>query len=463
MSLHAAVDTRPPDPTALGTATAKNLATTTKSAPQMQGISPRWLTRSLPWVDVEAGTYRVNRRLVHSVGDGRIEFDESGSSVRVIPAELGELPALRGYDDAAVLSALADRFVTRELEAGDVLAEFGHPVDEVTLVVHGKIDKQGTGPYGDTTSLGVAGDGDALGAAMVTDPDAIWEVTAKALTPCLVLTLSRPSWERVRDAEPGLQAHLAQGVPDRDVNKYGEAGVDLASGHTGEVLLPSTFVDYEPRPREYPLTVAQTTLRVHTRVADLYSKPMDQTQQQLRLTVEELRERREQDLLTHPDFGLLNNVAYPQRVRTRTGPPAPADMDDLLSRRRSTAFFLAHPKAIAAFRRECTARGVYPGEVDVDGSVHTAWRGVPVLPTDRIPISEHGTTSILAMRVGEDDSGVVGLRPAELPDETEEGIAVRFGGIDDLAVMSYLVSTYYSAAVLVPDALGVLEDVEIGR
>ncbi len=462
MSLDA-TETAPPDPTALGTGTARQLATTTKSLPQMQGISPRWLSRRLPWVDVEAGTYRVNRRLVHALGDGRIAFDQSGSTVRVIPAELGELPALRGFDEADVLSALADRFVARELEAGDVLAEFGHPLDEVTLVVHGKIDKRGTGPYGDTTSLGVTGDGDALGAQMLTDPDAIWEVTARAITPCLVLTLSRPSWERVRDAEPGLRAHLARDEPARATNKYGESTVELASGHAGEVVLPSTFVDYEPSPREYPLTVAQTTLRVHTRVADLYSKPMDQTQQQLRLTVEELRERREQDLLTHPEFGLLRNVAYAQRLRTRSGPPAPADMDELLSRRRSTAFFLAHPKAIAAFRRECTARGVYPGEVDVDGSVHTAWRGVPVLPSDRVPISERGTTSILAMRVGEDDNGVIGLRPADLPDEADEDVSVRFAGIDDLAVMSYLVSTYYSAAVLVPDALGVLEDVEIGR
>ena len=30
-------------------------------------------------------------------------------------------------------------------------------------------------------------------------------------------------------------------------------------------------------------------------------------------------------------------------------------------------------------------------------------------------------------------------------------------------MISYLVSAYYSAAVLVPDALGVLENVEIGR
>jgi len=36
-------------------------------------------------------------------------------------------------------------------------------------------------------------------------------------------------------------------------------------------------------------------------------------------------------------------------------------------------------------------------------------------------------------------------------------------GIDEQAVISYLVSAYYSATVLAPDALGVLENVELGR
>nr|WP_293130379.1 hypothetical protein [Microcoleus sp. bin38.metabat.b11b12b14.051] len=35
--------------------------------------------------------------------------------------------------------------------------------------------------------------------------------------------------------------------------------------------------------------------------------------------------------------------------------------------------------------------------------------------------------------------------------------------LSEKAIMSYLVTAYYSAAVLVPDALGILEDVEIGR
>jgi hypothetical protein len=58
---------------------------------------------------------------------------------------------------------------------------------------------------------------------------------------------------------------------------------------------------------------------------------------------------------------------------------------------------------------------------------------------------------------------VVGLHQTGIPDEVEPGLSVRFMGINDKAVISSLVSTYYSAAVLVPDALGILENVEVGR
>ncbi len=91
------------------------------------------------------------------------------------------------------------------------------------------------------------------------------------------------------------------------------------------------------------------------------------------------------------------------------------------------------------------------------------WRGVPLLPCNKIPISKSQTTSILVVRTGEDNEGVVGLHPATLPDEYEPGLNVRFMGINDKAIISYLVSAYFSVAILIPDALGVLEDVEIGH
>ena len=40
--------------------------------------------------------------------------------------------------------------------------------------------------------------------------------------------------------------------------------------------------------------------------------------------------------------------------------------------------------------------------------------------------------------------------------------SVRFMGIDNRAIASYLISLYCSAAVLVDDAIAALEDVEVG-
>ncbi|MBB1243243.1 cyclic nucleotide-binding domain-containing protein, partial [Streptomyces durbertensis] len=161
--------------TSLDTSAARQLATTTKTPPQMQGISSRWLLRVLPWVQVSAGTYRVNRRLTHTVGNGRVEFVTNGSEVRVIPAQLTELPALHGFEDAEVLQALAARCVQREYRPGDVLAQGGEPVDEILLIAHGKINKVGAGEYDGETDLGMLADGDWAGDQALSTEDSTWD------------------------------------------------------------------------------------------------------------------------------------------------------------------------------------------------------------------------------------------------------------------------------------------------
>ncbi|GAA5068012.1 hypothetical protein HNP84_008279 [Thermocatellispora tengchongensis] len=455
-----------PSPLSLSTAAARNLATTTKTVPQMQGITSRWLLKVLPWVQVSGGVYRVNRRLSYRVGDGRVGFDLSGGSVRVIPAELGELPLLRGFDDAAVLEALAGRFEEREFAPGDVLVEQGSPADEVVLIAHGKVNKVGTGRYGDETALGVLADGDYFGDRELATDDDSWGYSVKAVTAGTALVLSRAAFDEVAGTSSALREHVAAFVAGRGLpqNPDGESAIEVASGHVGEPLLPGTYVDYEIAPREYELSVAQTVLRVHSRVADLYNGPMDQVEQQLRLTIEALRERQEHELINNREFGLLANADYNQRIHTRGGPPTPDDLDDLIATVwKSPTVFLAHPRAIAAFGRECNRRGLYPHSVDIAGHKVPSWRGIPLLPCNKIPVTESGTSSVLLMRTGEEVQGVVGLHQVGLPDEYQPGLSVRFMGINGQAVISYLVSAYYSAAILVPDALGVLENVEIGH
>ncbi|MBF6061500.1 cyclic nucleotide-binding domain-containing protein [Nocardia terpenica] len=447
----------------LSTRAARNLATTTKTPPQMAGVTSRWLLRELPWVTVSSGTYRVNRRLTLRRGRGRVSFVHTGADVQVVPETLSEIPILHGYEDMEVLNRVARMLEPREFAAGDVIVEEGQPVQEMYLVAHGRLERITTGSYGDPELLGVLTDGDHLGDEALMQSDPLWTASVRAATPGTLLVLPWSGYLELQEQSPGLREHLATFLSNanRRINSKGEAVIDLASGHEGEPQIPSTFVDYELSPREYELSLAQTVLRVHTRVADLFNDPMNQVEQQLRLTIEEIREMQEWELVNNREFGLLHNAAYDQRIAAHFGPPTPDDMDELLAMRRGTNLLFAHPKAIAAFGRECNNRGLVPQTTDVGGRRLVCWRGVPLYPLPKIPVSDTQTSAIIAMRTGEDNQGVVGLRPCVLPDQVEPGLNVRFMGVDEHAIMSYLVTAYFSVAILVPDAIGLMEHVNV--
>src|SRR5262245_57747842 len=163
----------------------------------------------------------------------------------------------------------------------------------------------------------------------------------------------------------------------------------VAAEHAEGAELPATFVDYEQKPREITLTPVQTVLRVHTRVSDLFSYPFDQLREQLRLTIEAVKEEKERRLINSPDFGLLTVAAPRMRISTVGGPPTPDDLDNLLALVwKQPAYFVAHPQALAAFGHECNARGLPLETVEMFGVPFVAWRGVPILPSDKLPINK---------------------------------------------------------------------------
>ena len=258
------------------------------------------------------------------------------------------------------------------------------------------------------------------------------------------------------------------------VNKVveGETPLDVLCSQTKKSdIIPQGYVQYETEPREYKLNSISTIINVNTAIEDVYSVPYDQTQEQLGLAIESLRERQESQLINNDDYGLLKNIVDSQRIQTRTGAPTPDDLDELITKVwKEPSFFLAHPRAIAAFERECTKRGVPPVFVNIAGGNFLTWRGIPMVPTDKLlvdglknPQSQSGKTNILLIRTGEAKRGVIGLFQAGLKNEHSRGLSVRFRGIDDKGVASYLLSLYCSAAILADDAIAVLEDVEVGE
>jgi hypothetical protein len=194
---------------------------------------------------------------------------------------------------------------------------------------------------------------------------------------------------------------------------------------------------------------------------------MDQVREQLAVLIKMVKERQETELINNVNYGLLTNAASSMRISTRKGPPTPDDLDELIAKVwKEPAFFLAHPRAIAAFGRECTRRGVPPPTVTLFGSPFITWRGLPLIPSDKLKIGSgpNGgqTTNILLIRTGEKKRGVVGLFQPGIPGEVSPSLSVRLMGINQRGAASYLLSLYCSAAILTDDALGVLENVDVG-
>ena len=244
-----------------------------------------------------------------------------------------------------------------------------------------------------------------------------------------------------------------------------DKAIEVVCSHVEESEIPGTYAEYEESPREYRLSSINSVLNVDTRVADLFSNPYDQVREQLRIAIETVKERQENELLNNADYGLLNNVSDKQRVSTRKGAPTPDDLDELLTKVwKEPSFFLGHPRAIAAFGRECTRRGVPPPTISLFGNPFLTWRGIPLVPTDKIRVTgKLPKTKILLLRVGERKQGVIGLFQPGLTGEQTPGLSVRFMGISERGLASYLISLYCSASVLADDAIASLDDVEVGQ
>ncbi|WP_036288647.1 family 2A encapsulin nanocompartment shell protein [Methylosinus sp. PW1] len=243
-----------------------------------------------------------------------------------------------------------------------------------------------------------------------------------------------------------------------------DADVECSPRRDTDEDLPETYIPYEETPREYSMNAVTTVLDVQTRVSDLYNHPYDQIQEQVRLLTEKVKEKQESELINNSEYGFLANAHPSMKIKTRIGAPTPDDLDELITKVwKEPAFFLAHPRAIAAFGREATRRGVPPATVTLFGSPFVTWRGIPLVPSDKLYVDATGKTRILLLRTGEKKQGVIGLFQPGIPGEVAPSLSVRFMGINRKAIASYLISLYCSAAVLTHDALGVLEDVEVAK
>ena len=231
----------------------------------------------------------------------------------------------------------------------------------------------------------------------------------------------------------------------------------VLSGHKEGNTIPDSFAGYDDEPQEYPLSVIEAALKIHSRVMDVYNDPYDQLQEQVGILLEEMKESQEYEVINNAEFGLVNTVNKDMAIATETGPPTPNDLDNLISLVwNRPAFFVANPRTIARFGHECTKRGVCIGAVEMLGSPFQTWRGIPIIPSDKVLIDAKGNTTMLLMRVGVENQGVVGLHHAGVRNEVIPSVSMRLSGIDNKSIATYVLSLYHSVAVHTEHALGSL-------
>lgn len=455
------------------TATARKLANTTKTPPQMGSITPRLLLKLLPWIQVESGTFRVNRTKVELKKAERIEIQFLDGIPSFRAASLRRIP-LFSHIDEDIVNRLATRFVPEEVKLGDYLIKEGKDKQKFFIVANGQAEVLRHGSHGEELRIALLSEGEYFGEADLLS-DNLSSVSVRTITPGVFLTLQGSELERILKEVPDFREQFQKAVDEHlrlkaTVNAHGEKHIDLMSGYEENNIIPETYIDYEENPREYSLNTLQTVVRVHTRVSDLYNHPFNQLEEQLRLSIESIKERQEWELINNKHFGLLASVDPAYRISTRYGSPTPDDLDELLSLVwKEPAFFIANPRAIAAFERECTWRGVPPETTDLYGTKVILWRGVPLIPSDKVEVQGQyltnrgvGTTEIILVRVGEKEQGVVGLHQTGIPGEIAPSLSARLMGLDKFGVACYLLTKYFSLASLTDDAIAVLENVEVG-
>ena len=446
----------------IGPESARSLSTTNNTPPIMPLTTPRWLMKCLPWIDIESGTYRINRVKVFS-DIHRLSLNKDNTLTSQI---LADTPLFCKMPYQALEEIIA-KLQYRKFAEGELIMKIGDAA-HFFIIIDGKVDLSTLNQAGELVLVRSLCEGDYFGHISLLE-NTPSQMSAYALTDTEVIVLEKKTFNKILDnveAKANIIEHFNEYRMDLQRAKTAAGDTFLQASYSGENKVTSSYSDYEES-QEIHLSMLQTTVGINSHINEIYNVPYNQLEQQLHLTIENILEHEEWEVINNSNFGLIHNVVSNMKIKSRAQRPTPDSMDDLISLVwKSPSFFLAHPRAIAAFGRECTAHGVPPVVIEMYGAKFLTWRGIPFMPSDKMQIhykDGYPTTDILLMRTGEAERGVVGLHKANISNHGIPSLAVQFMGINECSIAKYLVTKYFSAAVLVPDALGMLTNVKISH
>src|SRR5215216_4737835 len=192
------------------TGVARNLANTTKT--KMMSITPRWSLSLLPWVQVDGGTYRVNRTKVELSKAERIGV-EAKDGAYVFPTEGLRSVPLFSKLPSAIVDRMVNRFKTEEVSLGNKLMVEGEDLSKFFIIAQGQVEVLSKGVHGSNLRIALLTEGEFFGETdLVSDKPS--DVTVRTTTPCVLLTLSRKDLDAVLAENQSLGDDFKKAIAD---------------------------------------------------------------------------------------------------------------------------------------------------------------------------------------------------------------------------------------------------------
>jgi ABC-2 type transport system ATP-binding protein len=140
-------------------------------------------------------------------------INPDGTKVELEPGRLRMMPLFDGLDEAS-LAVIANRFVTRREQAGQLLVRQGDLGDQFYVIVNGSVEVTRSEPGEPERQLAVLGRGDFFGEiALIRDQPR--NASVRTLTPCLLLTLDRGSFLELLETRPQMRAYVERVAAER--------------------------------------------------------------------------------------------------------------------------------------------------------------------------------------------------------------------------------------------------------
>ncbi|WPY01012.1 Cyclic nucleotide-binding domain-containing protein [Candidatus Trichorickettsia mobilis] len=433
--------------------------------------SPNWLLKILPWVNIGSSVYKVSS----------INFEEKTSQQRLtIPKNTNIITAADSYFLSDLLRCVSlfkplpeeliqeiiKSVYQKNVKAGDIIVKQGDIGKAFYIIINGQYNVTNKTIDDKETILNSLTSGDYFG-EMALLKEIPRQATITATTKGSLLVLNKETFEKIV-SDSQLKKQLEEIF---EVRKKELATIKQPN----ESLLFLTQFEEPPYPDNYPnfienstenqLDIIQATITLNTKNNnENYSQQLDE---QLEIAAKKMEDREEWEIINNKKYGLLNNISSAMSCDAQLKPLTPDNFDDLLSLVwNKPSFFLANPKAIAVFAKKCTHNSIVLETVEMFGSSFITWRGVPIIPSNNMVVNNNSgiqSASILLMRIGEKEKGVVGLYKGNSNLYKTSNLTIEpIADANEDIISKYKITRHFSVFILALDAIAVLRNVSLG-